>query len=566
MKKHISKGCLSGIPKSAGTSRNEAFHRVLNTHFSRISRIGIPLALALLTVLIYQHNCKIQEKVTGVAPIPFILLKEDTGRLNNGLKESFGVVSKSVSAGGNTDWINCKPNELEPKLDLTENQVFLTDEVAELITVPELIHVLKSACNLAAVADHMNKITANSPIFDPVLMPFMSSVSNIILRSHEDSILPLQHEHEKRLKDIISSFKLQLHPVAGDGNCFFSAIAYALKTNELLLLEHDPNFFRNKSVGTDDPGKVVMMLRELAINEWRSNANDYECFLTSSTVAEEAGKFLQSGYYQGELADTMPLALANSLQLVLTIFTSIRHHPIINITPRHIAVPVSLFLAYNQFGPGHYDGILIEKDSDQVSTEPQPQIEVNTVSCTCGKNDKKNSTHCHPKTRKYSTVCMCSCYNGEKGCSQYCKCKSCKNPLGRHTENRDAGSAQPQKRPRHNWQISIPKSATFALQKGEILNCGTRSLLEFFTLEQVLSQILKQGTLPTPNNIAKIYNAAVEVSATQEKNLPLGEMTLEKISTFLREHEYNLQYYKTVCVTRLHLEYYEEQAKQGNED
>jgi hypothetical protein len=65
LKKHVMKGCLSEIPMGAGTTRNEAFHRVLNTHFSRLSRIGIPLALALLSALIYQHNCKLQEKVTG---------------------------------------------------------------------------------------------------------------------------------------------------------------------------------------------------------------------------------------------------------------------------------------------------------------------------------------------------------------------------------------------------------------------------------------------------------------------------------------------------------------------
>ncbi len=60
LKKHIRKGCLSDISKGAGTSRNEAFHRTLNMHFGRVSRIGIPLALALLTVLIYQQvDCKV---------------------------------------------------------------------------------------------------------------------------------------------------------------------------------------------------------------------------------------------------------------------------------------------------------------------------------------------------------------------------------------------------------------------------------------------------------------------------------------------------------------------------
>ncbi len=76
LKKHVTKGCLSGIPKGAGTSRNEVFHRTLNMHFGRVSRIGIPLALALLTILIYQHNCKISEKVHNKSAEPLSLLRK----------------------------------------------------------------------------------------------------------------------------------------------------------------------------------------------------------------------------------------------------------------------------------------------------------------------------------------------------------------------------------------------------------------------------------------------------------------------------------------------------------
>ena len=52
LRKHVLKECLSGIPQGAGTTKNEAFHRELNTHFGRVSRIGTPLAFALLTISI----------------------------------------------------------------------------------------------------------------------------------------------------------------------------------------------------------------------------------------------------------------------------------------------------------------------------------------------------------------------------------------------------------------------------------------------------------------------------------------------------------------------------------
>ena len=54
IKRHISAGCLSGIPPGGGTNRNERLHKHINSFFNR-SRIGILLAYALLTIF-YSHN------------------------------------------------------------------------------------------------------------------------------------------------------------------------------------------------------------------------------------------------------------------------------------------------------------------------------------------------------------------------------------------------------------------------------------------------------------------------------------------------------------------------------
>ena len=61
---HISLGCLSGIPPGCGTNRNENLHKSVNPFFSRC-RMGIPLALALLTILFFQHN---QKQSTDLKP------------------------------------------------------------------------------------------------------------------------------------------------------------------------------------------------------------------------------------------------------------------------------------------------------------------------------------------------------------------------------------------------------------------------------------------------------------------------------------------------------------------
>lgn len=62
LKLHISRGCLSNIVEGGGTNRNEALHRHINPHFKTKTKIGLPLALALLTLLLYEHNNRITEK------------------------------------------------------------------------------------------------------------------------------------------------------------------------------------------------------------------------------------------------------------------------------------------------------------------------------------------------------------------------------------------------------------------------------------------------------------------------------------------------------------------------
>lgn len=61
---HINRGCLSNINPGCGTNRNEVLHRHINPKFANKSKVGPPLALALLTVLLYWHNISIEEKLS----------------------------------------------------------------------------------------------------------------------------------------------------------------------------------------------------------------------------------------------------------------------------------------------------------------------------------------------------------------------------------------------------------------------------------------------------------------------------------------------------------------------
>ena len=97
---HVRKGCLSDIPPSGGTSRNEGIHKVLNKTL-RKSRIGIQFALALLGIFFYIWNEKKltatekQRRIRVTPPIEshFEHLESNQERSDN---HHFGITDQDV--------------------------------------------------------------------------------------------------------------------------------------------------------------------------------------------------------------------------------------------------------------------------------------------------------------------------------------------------------------------------------------------------------------------------------------------------------------------------------------
>lgn len=70
LKVHMKKGCLSFIPKSAGTSRNEQLHQKLKKAVGR-SRLGLSYCLSLLDEFFYAHDeQKIARHSGAKTPVP----------------------------------------------------------------------------------------------------------------------------------------------------------------------------------------------------------------------------------------------------------------------------------------------------------------------------------------------------------------------------------------------------------------------------------------------------------------------------------------------------------------
>ena len=175
-----------------------------------------------------------------------------------------------------------------------------------------------------------------------------------------------------------------------------------------MILDQIPTYFADKQLPTQCSLHVLaMILREKAVNGWLNRSHEYQGFLTSSTVEEEAPKFMQSGFYHGELANTMVLAVSNALEIPIVVFSSALHHLLLFITPLSFKVTWPLFIAFSQYGPGHYLGICVVEDKTmQHETLQTDHKETSTkFKCCCGCKDKDSTAqHCIPLESKYTTI------------------------------------------------------------------------------------------------------------------------------------------------------------------
>ena len=257
----------------------------------------------------------------------------------------------------------------------------------------------------------MTNQSDKSPVFNYKYLPFMSSVCPVILADNQYSQSVEDIEtHVRRLDAMLTSWKMVKKPILGDGNCCFRSVACSLITNHKAILDQDPLFFG--AIGINDIASISEIelstkLREATVKEWQSHSEEYEGFLTTSTVVEEAKLFFQSGHFNSDLGDTVLLALSNVLGLSIMVFSSIQSHSVINILPRKLKIAIPIHLAHLQYGQGHYDVALVAQDAsacDHSGTQNPLSISPTVVHCSCGKNDKSDQPHCQPITTRYATT------------------------------------------------------------------------------------------------------------------------------------------------------------------
>ena len=152
--------------------------------------------------------------------------------------------------------------------------------------------------------------------------------------------------------------------IMGDGNCFFTAVAFHLAN---LMSSHESTSVNMRSrianIGLQEPmnmQEIADHLRRLVVEEWRERADEYASFLPENVnYFAEVSKFENPGFFNSALGDHMPKAISNVLGMPLCIVGSDPNTPVLQVSPStSIDSPVQIILAYNTSGPGHYNAAI----------------------------------------------------------------------------------------------------------------------------------------------------------------------------------------------------------------
>ncbi|CAF0865958.1 unnamed protein product [Rotaria sordida] len=168
--------------------------------------------------------------------------------------------------------------------------------------------------------------------------------------------------HEQQLTHNLINHNIQRLQVKGDGNCLFYALAEGL----IYEMKMDPNRFhlQLEAFGLSSNFRLIEFanrLRQICVNEWKSNEQFYSQFVDTHKVSfhKEIKKFSKNGVSDSTLGDIVPLTISNIFNIKIIIFTSVSDLSQIEIKPangNNLSLPQkTIFLAYNQYGLGHYD-------------------------------------------------------------------------------------------------------------------------------------------------------------------------------------------------------------------
>ena len=369
IRKHISKGCCSGIPVGAGTQRNERLHKYLKRSLlGGASTISPELAVAVFSVVLYVWSHKrdpnakrhiSNSRIIPVAPVQIEktpLATTYASSSHDYLRFKSGNVPTDVATAMSKGRSNHETSRIDVDSELAQLNM-CTVEVADLKNDGVLKYVLARALHLVEVLSSVERqcITRDFDIFG---FPF-SDVKRLVSVIHpsSDNVQLKMDMNTECLQRHLSSFGLRLDRVPGDGNCCFTSI---IKEVQKVIVDEtfdDTSHYIQylKSIGLGNTIEVdTDHLRHLFCEEIETNSDRYEAWVDFD-VKSELEKFSKSGWFNSSLGDLCVIACSNVLKTPIVVITSLPRSPFIPFIPSEILNTRALYIAFNHSFPGHYD-------------------------------------------------------------------------------------------------------------------------------------------------------------------------------------------------------------------
>ena len=350
---HVGKGCLSDIPPSGGTNRNEALHKTLRKSISR-QRIGVQLAIALLGITFYIWNEKRESSTLVNKSCNRSIQSYYASFLNTGktpTTERFGIsdAEKITLLSKHANDVEPHSREVADSLEEILNHNIEEDGTASsksdsdsadeqfpdhfFATATSIFN--KALLKMHVVSD-LSKKTNNKPEVLAKNVHFMKSalllLSNFQFKPKEEA--------GAKVDALLKAHGFKRLPIAKDGNCLFASISIFLM-QVLTSVDCSPELREHlNSLGVSSNNtlaEIITFLRKLVVNEFlNGNHQEYSSFLLSTERAsyeETARNFECDGFFDCELGNAVILALSNILHMSLVVFTSLENYPIITIVP-----------------------------------------------------------------------------------------------------------------------------------------------------------------------------------------------------------------------------------------
>ena len=557
---HINNKCLEDIPPGHGTERNENLHRIINgSLLSHARKIGPELAFAVLTVIFYYMNKRKQIQGNG-------LLWRNRVELDNELStismpcdlsqcEQFGFIGPL--------------QRTSDIVDTARGEIDFSDSV--------LSHIISRTLDLKEIYENIiNKSLNKDSIHDFGRQDLHGLTGLLSGRLTENSTLSEEHTrgHVARLERELANLQLQRVPIPADGDCAFVSILDQIRRK--LQMGSKPSEAQTAweshltSLGLhhlDLPqgAENVLTLRKLFVDaitgsdEYRVN---YTNGMSQNTFKKEAYAFLKQHTFSGQLGDLVIKVLSIVLCCPIVIVTSMEAIPILTFVPQVPILKDPLYIAFSQYGPGHYDStedVEAVSISDFTPTDHEQHVYDPDLFCRCGSTQKgklerllfvscTNISDISPDTpqnaQQKTYKSRCRCFKNKQGCLK-CGCHNCANPFNspdtlcsQHKLHRcltckstNGHLSKSPKRQKSHYKKS--RGSHYMTNVGEHLKSAGWNVSESCLLEAIMSYLSLHSIEQSIANILRLFNSVNEYQHAHNLQLHVNKKTQKQLNSKL---------------------------------